>query len=313
MKQYKENSKKFISESTIIVCGIVRNCGENLKRNIRTIDKICNLAQDYHVVMFENDSTDNTKQILTDWAGNRKNIHISLNDFNTITIPEKQNTLVNPVFSVHRIEKMASYRNFYLDYIEKEKLPGDYVIVVDMDVRKIYLEGIVASFALNYEWDALTSNGISRAPSSFFRKRYYDSYALIECGQENVPQTESTIRATQYKWAFLKPDMPLIRVASAFGGLAIYKREAITGCRYGVLMNGDAKVESRTEHFFLYQQMKERGYDKIFINPAMRITYQTQVMNTIRKFLKRILYGSFNRICRYWDSVCGIFGLLPYP
>ncbi|MDR0613708.1 MAG: hypothetical protein LBG45_09605 [Dysgonamonadaceae bacterium] len=287
MKQYKENSNGCISESAIIICGIVRNCGKNLKRNIRTIDKICNLARDYHVVMFENDSTDNTKQILTDWADNRKNIHISLNDFNTVTIPDKRNILINPFFSVYRIEKMASYRNFYLDYIEREKLPGDYVIIVDLDVHKICLEGIVAAFSLNCGWDALTSNGISHAPSSLFRKRYYDSYALIECGQENIPQTESTIRAAQYRWAFLKPDMPLIRVASAFGGLAIYRREAIAGCRYGVLMNDDEKVESRTEHFFFHQQMKERGYDKIFINPAMRITYQTQVMNTIRRFLKR--------------------------
>ncbi|MDR2691544.1 MAG: glycosyltransferase [Dysgonamonadaceae bacterium] len=286
MKQYKGKSNKFISESAIIICGIVRNCGKNLKRNIRIIDKICDLAQDYRVVVFENDSTDNTKQILTDWADNRKNIHVSLNVFNTVTIPEKQNA-VNPFFSIHRIEKMAAYRNFYLDYIEKEQLPGDYVIIIDMDVRKICLEGIIASFALNYEWDALTSNGISRAPSSFFRKRYYDSYALIECGQENIPQTESTIKAAQYRWAFLKPNMPLIRVASAFGGLAIYRREAIAGCRYGVLMNRDEKVESRTEHLFLHQQMKEQGYDKIFINPAMRITYQTQVMNTIRRLLKR--------------------------
>ncbi|MDR0733946.1 MAG: hypothetical protein LBF08_07825 [Dysgonamonadaceae bacterium] len=286
MKQRKENSNPSLSESTVIICGIVRNCGKNLKRNIRAIDEICNLVQDYHVVMFENDSTDNTKQTLTDWANNRKNIHISLNDFNTVTIPEKRNH-VNPFFSTHRIEKMASYRNFYLDYIEKEKLAGDYVIIVDMDVRKIHLEGIIASFSLNYEWDALTSNGISRAPSSYFRKRYYDAYALVECGRENIPQTESTIRATQYRWAFLKPNMPLIQVVSAFGGLAVYRREAIAGCRYGVFANDDEKVESRTEHFFFHQQMKERGHDRIFINPAMRITYQTQIINTIRRFLKK--------------------------
>jgi hypothetical protein len=181
---------------------------------------------------------------------------------------------------------MAFYRNNYLDYIEKENLKGDYVIVVDMDVRRIYPEGIIRSVALNYEWDALAANGVSRAPSAFFRKRYYDSYALIECGQENIPQTEDSIKATQYKWAFLKPDMPLVRVASAFGGLAIYRREAISNCRYGVSLNKDEKVECRTEHFYFHQQMKSNGYDKIYINPAMRVTYQTQVINTIRRLLK---------------------------
>jgi len=277
---------KKLSESTIIVCGIVRDCGKNLKKNIRTINKICDLAKDYHVVFFENDSKDNTKQILTDWANAKKNIHVSLNDFNTITIPRKQSN-VNPNFSVQRIEKMAHYRNQYLDYIDKNKLDGDYVIVVDMDVSKICLQGIVHSFALNYEWDALTANGVSRAPSAFFRKRYYDSFAMVECGQELIPQTEKTIKMAQYKWAFLKPNMPLIRVASAFGGLAIYKKEAIANCRYGVMLNDDENVECRCEHYYFYQQMKANGYDKIFINPALHLRYQTQVINTIRRFFRK--------------------------
>jgi hypothetical protein len=290
MKSGSNKKTNKLSDSTVIICGIVRNCCRNLKKNIRTINQICDLAKEYHVVIFENDSVDNTKQILSEWKEKRKNIHISLNDFNTVTIPRKTTT-VNPLFSVHRVEKMAHYRNYYMDYIEKENLPGDYVLVVDLDVHKIYLNGVIDTFSLNYDWDAITANGISRAPSAFFRKRYYDTYAMIECGQETIPQTEYSIKTTQYKWAFLKPGMPLIRVASAFGGLSVYKRQSIAGCRYGVLPNGDGKVESRTEHFFFYQQMKGHGYDKIFINPSMRIKYQTQVVNTIRRFLRKIQNG----------------------
>jgi len=283
--------QKKLSESILIFCGIVRNCGKNLKKNIRTVNSICDLAKDYHVVIFENDSIDNTKQILTDWANKRKNIHISLNDFNTITIPKKQ-AVVNPFFSIHRIEKMAFYRNNYLEYIDKENLQGDYVIIVDLDVQNICTQGIIDSFTLNHEWDAITANGISRAPSSFFRKKYYDTYALIECGLENISQTERSIKDAQYRWNFLKPAMPLFRVASAFGGLAIYKREAIANCRYGVLLNEDEKVECRTEHFYLYQQMKANGYDKVFINPSMRIKYQTQIINTIRRFFAYLRISS---------------------
>jgi len=278
---------KKLSESTIIICGIVRNCGKNLKRNIRTINHICDLAKGYHVVMFENDSIDMSKQILADWANERKNVHVLLNDFNTTTIPEKS-SIINPFFSTHRNEKMAFYRNQYLEYIDNETLEGDYVIIVDMDIRKICFRGIIHSFALNYEWDMIAANGISRAPSTFFRRRCYDSYALIECGQEHIPQTEDSIRATQYRWAFLRPNMPPIRVASAFGGLAIYKREAIANCRYGVLLNNDEKVESRAEHFYFHQQMKANGYDKIFINPSMLAKYQTQVANTISRILKKM-------------------------
>lgn len=277
---------KKLSESTLIVCGIVRDCGKNLKNNIRTINRLCDLAKDYRVVIYENDSKDNTKHILTAWADERKKVHVSLNDFDPVTIPPKQSA-VNPVFSAYRNGKMASYRNRCWDYIEKENLTGDYVIVVDLDVKKIDLNGVVSSFAVNYDWDAITANGISRSFSSRFRKRYHDTYALVACGRENIPQTEESIKAAQYQWAFLKPGMPLIRVVSAFGGLAIYKKDAIAHCRYGVLLNNDEKVESRAEHFFFYQQMKVNGFDKIYINPAMQVKYQTQVINTIRRWVKK--------------------------
>jgi len=265
---------KKLSESTIIICGIVRDCGKKLKRNIQTVNQLCDLAKDYHVVIYENDSADDTKQILTEWANERKNVHVSLNNFNIVTIPENH-LEVNPYYSVYRIEKMASYRNYYLEYIEKENLAGDYIIIVDLDVNKIYINGVIGSFAVCYDWDVIAANGISRSLSSKYRKQYYDSFALVACGQENFPQTEKNILEARRKWGFMRPGMPLIRVASAFGGLSIYKREAIKHCRYGVLPNNDDRVESRTEHFFFYQQMKANGYHKIFINPAMYVKYNS--------------------------------------
>jgi glycosyltransferase involved in cell wall biosynthesis len=278
--------RKKISESTIIVCAIVRDCGKNLQKNIYTINKICDIAKQYHVVVFENDSIDNTKQVLLKWAENRENIHVSLNDFNSKTIPSKTAT-VNRFFSKARIEKMAKYRNYYMDYMETNKIEADYVIVVDLDVSKIYPDGILSSFGTEQDWDCITANGYIYSPSVMFKKRYYDAYALIECGMEDMPQTEKKIREVQYQWTFLKRGQPLIRVASAFGGLAIYKKEAISGCRYGVLDNTGEKVECRTEHVHLYRQMKENGYDRIYVNPAMYIRYQTQAVNTIRQIFKR--------------------------
>jgi hypothetical protein len=275
-----------LSKSTIIVCAIVRDCGKNLQKNIHTINEICDIAKQYHVIAFENDSIDNTKQMLRKWTENQKNIYVLLNDFNSTTIPS-QNTTVNRFFSKARIEKMAKYRNYYLEYIETNKIEADYVIVVDLDVSKIYLDGILSSFGAEQDWDCIAANGYIYSPSVMFKKRYYDTYALIECGMEDIPQTEKKIKEAQYQWTFLKQGQPLIRVASAFGGLAIYKKEAISGCRYGVIDNMDDRIECRTEHVHLYWQMKKNGYDKIYINPAMYIRYQTQVVNTIRQIFKR--------------------------
>lgn len=275
------NAGRFrLSKSSIIICGIVRDCERGLKKNIPVIDKLCDLAEEYNVFIFENDSKDNTKFILEEWKKKRKNIQISINDFKTITIPSKS-IYVNRFFSQERIGKMAKYRNKYLEYIEDNKLIADFVIVVDLDVDYINLDGILDSFGKKQEWDAITANGYIYSPSAFFRKRYNDTYALIESGMENIPQTEDSINENRYKWAFLKSNMPAIRVFSAFGGLSIYKFEAIRNCRYSVIENGDNKVEVRCEHFSLCKQMSENGYDKVFINPQMKIRYRPYLFENI--------------------------------
>ena len=41
-----------IAHCSIIICGIVRNCARGLNRNIPIVNKLCNMAKDYHVVIF---------------------------------------------------------------------------------------------------------------------------------------------------------------------------------------------------------------------------------------------------------------------
>jgi hypothetical protein len=281
------DGKEKLSRSVITICGIVRDCGSNLKKNITTINLLCDIAKDYHIIIFENDSKDNSKQVLQKWQKQRKNIHISLNNFNTVTIP-KQHTIVNRYFSKHRIEKMATYRNYYLEYICANQIVSDYVAVLDLDVKKIPLDGILHSLGESREWDCIAANGYIYSPSAGFKKRYNDTYALVECGMENTVQTEQMIKQNQYRWAFLKSGVPFIRVFSAFGGLAIYKYEAVKDCRYSVIPNDDERVEVRCEHFSLCKQMSDKGFDKIYINPYMRIRYQPYIFQTIKRLFFNI-------------------------
>ena len=82
-----------------------------------------------------------------------------------------------------------------------------------------------------------------------------------------------------------------IRVYSAFGGLAIYRFEAVKGLRYACpsLRNDDDRVEVKCEHYSLYKQMAERGYDKVFINPSMILKYQNLSIKIIFNSIKRKL------------------------
>lgn len=281
---------KSLNESTIIICSIVRNAEKGLRRNIPIINELLMHARDYRVFVYENDSVDGTKDLLQKWhQKDSLRIHISLNDYDSSrTIPTSNLTKgVNPFFSHRRIDKMAMLRNTYMKYVEKQKWEADYMIVVDLDVAQIGLDGILSSFESKQEWDAVTALGYSIGPN--LRRRYHDTYALTLFGEEKFPQTEQKVRSLAGLYSVLKGYGSWLRVFSAFGGLAIYRYDAVKGIRYAYpsLNNDNDRVEVRCEHYSLYKQMAERGYDKVYINPAMTLKYQDLSMMIILNSLKR--------------------------
>jgi hypothetical protein len=288
-KKYLDKGENLLSRSSIIICSIVRDCAENLQSNIPVINALCDLAKNYQIIIFENDSKDKTKLILDDWANSRKDIYINIKNFNVdVTIPKNTETsLVNPFYSKQRIDKMVFYRNQYLNLIENNNLFADFIIIVDLDVASISLNGILDSFGQEREWDAISANGYSTSPK--LSRRYHDTYALVEYGMQNIPQTEKSIIENQYKFSFLKKNIPLIPVYSAYGGLVIYRYEVINGLRYTNPFNNDEKVEVRCEHFGLNQQIQALGFNKFYINPNMEIKYQKLSLKIIFNTLKRSL------------------------
>lgn len=262
-----------LKNKSVIICGIVRNAEYGLKHNIPVINKLCSSFKNYQVVIFENNSVDNTKKILQKWMDSDKNhIHCIIDDYKIVKSHVRSSFVVNPFFSSERITKMATLRNQYLDYVDKEGWNADYLIVVDLDVAQLYLECIVNSFNRKENWDALLAYGYSTSPK--LKRRYHDSYALIENEMIDEPQTELSIKQNSERYAKLCKNHDLLPVYSGFGGLSIYRFDALKSLRYEVIENNDSRVEVRCEHYGLLKQMHEHGYDKIFINPDMKLKYQ---------------------------------------
>lgn len=281
---------KLINESTIIICSIVRNAEKGLKNNIPVIKKLCQYFKDYKIIIYENDSIDTTKSLLESWMHeDSKHVTTLLNNIDSSsTIPKGKKIKANPFFSHERISKMAAIRNHYLGYIAKKDWHADYIMVVDLDVAKICLDGILTCFSPNApDWDAVTAFGYSTSPS--LKKRYHDTYALVEYGLEKQPQTEKSIHDSARSFLKKLQTKEWIRVYSAFGGLAIYKFSKIKGLRYKIIPNADSKVEVRCEHFSLYQQMTEKGECKTYVNPNMKLKYQSISLQLLCKTLKRYL------------------------
>lgn len=275
------------STTSIVVCSIVRNAERGLRRNIPVIRALCACFKDYRVVVFENDSRDGTVGLLKAWAEDDPKVAVFCRNLGIRTIPSPDEVTCNPFFSRSRIEKMAGFRNQYLAYVEEQGWNPDLLMVVDLDVDRLDLFCILTSFVDSPEWDAVTAYGYSLSPRLTWR--YHDTYALVEEGMETIPQTESSITQASYCLGKKRPSDPWVPVFSAFGGLAIYRYECIRGLRYQCLDNADSRVAVRCEHFSLYRQMRERGYSRVYINPAMRLKYQRLTMRVIRGYFRSVL------------------------
>jgi hypothetical protein len=266
-----ENSMAQLKKMRLAVCGLARNCASKFPATIRFIETLSTYFESTTIVVVENDSRDKTRAILNNWADSCSSLHIIDGK-----VPRGENTPdsnANPYYSVKRVSRLAALRNQYLDFLKVQPVPPDFVLVLDFDVDRISLEGVLDSFAREAEWDVATAYGYSLSPT--FQERYHDTYALVPLGEENSPQLETRLKSIQRNWRQDKASSELVKVYSAFGGLAIYKYQQIINLRYSVCSNGEERVEARCEHFSIAKELQKNGYQRIVINPRMHLRFQT--------------------------------------
>jgi len=275
-----------VSQKKIIICGILRNAEKKLSKNIPVMNEVCKHFKDFRIVIYENDSTDNTKAVLKQWHNQHpEKIHVILED----TV-EKESIISDKALRRNpyaKAQKLVKCRNRYLEYIEEQGWESDYLMVIDLDVAHIDMNAILTSFSSDVEWDAVAAFGYSLSPR--FKRRYHDTFALTEYGDENNPQTKEKIIGLADKYGKLKPSDAWIRVFAAFCGIAIYRFEALKGFRYISYPNDDVHVKCRCEHYSAGKYMSKRGYDRFYINPAMVLKYQDLTWKIIINTIKRKL------------------------
>lgn len=278
---------KKMSGYKVSFCSIARDCEKNLRANIQRLEILRSLFLDSEIIIFENDSKDKTKEIIESWKLRSRNLTFVSEKYNNKTIPDNLHE-VNPFFSRHRIEKMCNYRNKYIEILNKNEFDRDFVIVIDLDIAGFELDGVAHSFGLAQEWSCITSNGTSL--SRRFTKQYHDSYALIEIGKDGLPIDEYTIKNNRKVFSCLNKRMPLFPVVSAFGGLAIYKWNAIKGKVYSCISNDDKRVQVLCEHISLNRQIE----GNVFINPKMKVKYRNITLSFIINYLGRWIRSQRN-------------------
>jgi hypothetical protein len=216
-------------KKSVYICGCIKNCERYLEQVFSNIERIVSVFDDYKVIMAEDSSEDNSKEILLRLKNKYK--------MDIINVPENK----CPDDFTFRSKKISNARNAILNHINNlNEDDFQYFIMLDMDdvsagsmdinVLKNYMdkEKIIGN---KYEgdWDSL----------SFNRKRYYDIWALsvepyvFSCfhfpGNIN---TVEVIRDYITKKIEKVDKTKLMECYSAFNGFAIYRKQKFINCLY---------------------------------------------------------------------------------
>lgn len=248
--KYLKRGQDISKDSSICVVGLARNCDEALEKSINSIQSI--QCKELKLFIFENDSEDNTKDILLDNEKKYDNMQIKC-------ISNKREYLQD--MSLNRTTHLAEYRNICIEWVKDNCSDYDYVMVLDLDADLGFsVEGIYNSIGWFHSLD--NAGGIGSYSLCFSQQRqlaHYDSFASrLNDWEPNIDYDKQ--RQWFTNWHPLIGSDP-VRFNSCFGGLSIYKTEAFLSGRYG--------AELGSEHVQFHKKLYENGY-KMYLNPSSR-------------------------------------------
>jgi len=273
----------------IIVCGCTKNSSNYIHNEINSILNLKPLFLSLDIVIYENDSTDNTVNILKSMEKVQK---LTLISESGIQSKLKYRTMI-----------IAHGRNKLVEFVSS-KNKYDYMIMVDLDniMNNFDQQGLIDAFSYDLNtWDVLTGN---------CKKIYYDIWALrlnkdtwgqvhnkiwtvcldYDCWdminhKKQLRLNERILHIKPYQ-KHIPKNLKLISVDSAFGGMGIYKVSKIKDCKYVGFTRKcscekyNMKVGPCTgqmcEHVSFHKDMIEKHNAKLFICPQLIINDQLE-------------------------------------
>lgn len=259
-------------DKSILIAALARDCDDSIKRNIHKIELLRKEFRESHVVIIENDSKDGTKDTLRRWKERSEGVEVIMNDFGTVTIPEKSKNMTKPGVSNYRISKMAGYRNMYMDYARQASFSIDFLIVMDIDIEDFSVEGTVRSINnAPDDWGALFANG-----NKIFNERlksFYDYFAYVPEGNKSLSMKYNDMFFQARKVRNLLRKNSFVKCISAFGGMAVYKWDYIKNLNYTAEDNTVCdSCETLCEHIPLNNSILKHGASN-YIAADMEVSY----------------------------------------
>lgn len=295
-------------EEKILICGVCKNVEAALDSTIKNIEELGSRFKDYQVIIYENNSTDKTVEILRRWASENRHVLILSEQLSQEDFKKMGARCLSYDGKPSRMELIARARNIVLEQARSPQYHDfRYLLMADLDFKDVWpIREILKTVRSKRKWDCVSANGIG--PEGF----YYDHFALRDAkhplGPELIGQSwwygaPNKLKLQKKRWH---------SVYSAFGGLAIYKRVKILACSYSgactedlkkdytnILSNisedsyylqkfrqqfGNGPIQFQNnsgyyefpvccEHVTLHASMRLKGYSRMYINPNMIMHY----------------------------------------
>mgnify|MGYP002651887698 CR=1 FL=1 len=255
-------SRKPLQDSAVLIVGLARDCAAHLEFDVRRLSAAFAGAREVRWLVVESDSRDATPRQL-ERLGTGGRFHVRCLGALEPGIPS-------------RAARIAHCRNVYLDAIRADPAFAhvDYVVVADLDgINTLVTRQGVESCWMRDDWDMVAAN--QRAP-------YYDVWALRhpvwspnDCWAQvrwftarGMDRQAALFACVYARMIPIAAHEPWIEVDSAFGGLAIYRREMFAAerdARYNGLTRDGAEI---CEHVPFHHTLRDEGA-RLFINPAL--------------------------------------------
>ncbi len=282
-------ARKPIGEANVLIAGLIRDGAASLDREVRQLLAATAGFHRVQVLLIESDSTDDTLATLTGMA--RRAEHIQF-----LSLGQLEPSLPQ------RTARLAHCRNAYIEAVRTDPRyrDVDYVLVSDLDGMNGLLDSAAlhSCFQVQEAWDVLTAN--QGGP-------YYDIWALRhpDWSPDDCLRLLSRLEplfghevardiAVYSRQVRIPRTSPPIAVQSAFGGLALYTREALLSGGYEGL---DPEGFEVCEHVPHHARICAAGH-RIFINPQLINTAWT--IHTRNKQMGRVIKHAIRTGVRQW-------------
>jgi hypothetical protein len=276
--KYKANVGKEISSSKkIAFVGICRNVEDTLSLNIERIIRTAHGFKDYSIYLYENDSIDNTVEVIKSYSSK-----VKLNFLSECRADKNYREEIDngsDPWHYNRCRILADCRNTYLDYVFKNLPDYDYLCVLDLDIKGGWsydgLSHAIFTLESSPKHACVSAYGVLSEPTNTACIESYDTKSLIMYDSLafrplNMQQGIHILRTPAFnKITFDRGDDP-IEVLSNFGGMAIYRLSLLKNKKYGAKQWKEGEVDP--DHVILNRQLVEEGY-KIILDPNMIVSY----------------------------------------